>query len=611
MPEGENASPLETLRARLYANDPVSEVAPESLRRKRVARFFGWQASPAPLPGAAAHPRMPFALKFLFGAIAFFVLAGAAAAGVVIFGGRSISTTHVAVVVDAPPAIASGDTVSLVITVHNQNPVAIQNANLTVDLPAGTRAPDNPTQPLAHYADTLGSIPSGASATRTVRAVIFGAENQQLTIPVHLQYQTNGSNATSVKEASHALTVTTSPISINVASVPEIASGQPLSVTVTVRSNAATPLDNVAVAGAYPPGFTFTSSAPAPASGSYFLLGTLAPGESKTITVTGTMAGQEQDQRVFRFTVGTGASDGSPAVAVPYTSNQTLVTIAKPFLGITLSVNHQSADSIVVPSDSPIQGLLSWKNSLDTPITDAQVVVRFGGNAFDPKAVSTQNGFYTSNNSTLFFTKDTVPTLALLQPQDSGTGTFTFVPKLAGVRSPTVTMAITVSGRRAGTGGGTVASTINRTILVGANVALTTQVTRASMPFVNSGPIPPQVDKESTYTIALSASTPLNPVGGSSVSMQLPAYVRYTGQASTASTAITYDAGTRTVTWNIGDLTPGTPVSAAFQVALLPSISQKGTSPILVGVQSFAGKDKFTMSPVAGSAPALVSGTVQ
>lgn len=609
MPEDEKVSPLETLRRRLYATKSIDDVAASSLRTKGQGRSFGWKA-PSSSPATLEKGSMPFATKFLIVAIAFFILAGAGAAALLIFGGRSISTTHVNVLVQGPPTIASGDTVALVVSVQNDNPIAIKNTTVTVDLPEGTRSPEDPTQPFPHYTDTLGDIPSGATASRTVRAVLFGAENQAIQIPVHLQYQTEGSNATSVKEGSYTLTVTTSPLSVNVSTVGETASGQPLSVTVAVRSNAATALDNVGVVGEYPFGFTFTSANPAPTSGSFFSLGTFAPGETKNITVSGTLAGQEKDQRVFRFTAGTIKSDGSPALGLSYTSNQASVGITKPFLGILLTVNRQSDDTVVVPAGTPLAALLSWSNSLTTPVNDAQVSVRFGGTAFNPSSVSTQNGFYNSTNSTLLFSKDTNPGLASLQPNDSGAGSFAVTPK-SGVRNPNITMAITVSGKRAGTGGGIISATINRTVLISTNASLSSQVVRTNSPFSNTGPYPPQADTETTYTVQLSAASSINTIGGATVSMKLPAYARYTGQTNASGTAIAYDETTRTVTWTIGDLVPGSPKQGSFQVALLPSASQKGTSPVLVEAQTLTGTDRFTKTSVSGTAPALVAGTVQ
>jgi len=62
------------------------------------------------------------------------------------------------------------------------------------------------------------------------------------------------------------------------------------------------------------------------------------------------------------------------------------------------------------------------------------------------------------------------------------------------------------------------------------------------------------------------------------------------------------------VTWVVGDLPAGTTnKSAAFQVSLLPSTSQQGTSPVLVFPQTITGFDRFVEQQVTSTAPDLTT----
>lgn len=600
-------SPLDSLRARLYAPKPVSTVTPDALADGHTETASVWTPPPAPII-KPRRKKIPFAVLFLSCALGFFVLAGIIAALLLIYGGRSISTDHVNIDIQAPTTIASGDTVPLLISIQNDNPAAMTDTSITVGFPSGTRSADNVDQPLDTYTDTLGEIGAGEHAERTVRAVFFGSENQSVTIPVRLEYHTPGSNATSLKTTKYVMTITTSPVSVNVSSVREVASGQSVTVQVRVRSNASTPLKNIALSGSYPPGFIPTSANPAPSVGSYFLIGALAPGEERLVTVTGTLAGVPGDERVFRFTTGVAKDDGTPTLDTSYMTNQASVAVAKPLLGATVTLNRESADTITVPAGQSVVGAVTWLNSMTEPVSNAQVTVRFSGNGFDPSTVFAQSGFYRSSDATVIYTKDTNPGLALLQPNDSGTGTFSFTPK-TGTRNPTVNLAITVSGTRAGSAGTQVSSTVTRTVSVGTQLAFSSKVLHASGPIKNTGPWPPVADQETTYTVQYTANNSLNTVGGAVATVVLPTYVRYTGEATGGSTAITYDESTRTVTWSIGDLVPGTLQTTAFQVALLPSVSQKGTSPILLPIQTLSGTDRFTKAQVSATANALTTQT--
>ncbi len=276
---------------------------------------------------AAAAPRkrgLSLSVLFLIIALGFFVLALAAGAYFLVFGGRSISTDHVTITVDGPTTIGSGDVVPLAITIQNQNPTAITGTALSIDFPDGARSADDATQALAHYTDTAGDIAPGASASRTVRASLFGSENQKITIPLRLEYHVAGSNAVFVKEAKYEVTITSSPLSVTAQSLSQVSAGQPITLTVTVRSNATAPVDNVAVLAQYPFGFSPTGASAS--DGPLFPVGTLAPGESKTLSITGSLKGEDGDERVFHFTVGTSPGPDASTLSLSYTTTDASVT---------------------------------------------------------------------------------------------------------------------------------------------------------------------------------------------------------------------------------------------------------------------------------------------
>ena len=544
---------------------------------------------------------MPWSSRFLVVAVAFFLIAGAATAFIFLTGTRSISSDNVAVGIQGPVSIGSGDTVSLLITVKNDNPSAITNTNLIGDLPPGSRQATDKDMPFDHYTDTLGTLAPGEEASRTVNAVLFGAQNQALTIPVRVEYRAEGSNALFVTEGQYTVTVTSSPLSLTVSTVTEAASGQPFTLAIAVRSNASTPLENVAVKVDYPFGFTATNAVPKPESGPIFAVGTMRPGEQKTISITGVLTGSDADERVFRLSAGTRGA-GMTGIALPYASTDALVRIARPFLATTLTLNRETSETVLVAPGESVNGTITWQNNLTVPVSDAQITVKFSGNGFDPSTVYTQSGFYRSSDATILFSKDTNRELAQFLPGDTGNGAFSFVPKsaaaLKGVPNPTITVTVSIAGNRIGENRvpEAVSSTVRRTVKIGTDVAYAARAVRTQAPFTNAGPVPPRVGQETSYTIELSAVNSVNPLAGGSATMTLPSYVRYTGKAQGP---VTYDERTRTVSWRVDELAPNATAKAYFQIALLPSASQNGTSPVLVSEQTFSGIDRFTQQQVS------------
>ncbi len=610
MPEDENLHGLEDLNKKLYSPEPPPVPAAPAAPVAQGPSFGGesWEPEAPPPP----KKKIPPSVFFLIGAAVFFVLASIVAVLFLFFGTRSVSTDRVDVAIDSMPSIASGDTVTLTITVENRNPAPINSTLLSVDFPEGTRSPENASEPLVRYTDTVGDVQPGEKVTRTARAVISGAANQVVTVPVTFEYRIEGSNAVFVKREQHTFTITSSPVSISVSALEESASGQPITVAVAVRANGVDPVDNVAVSATYPFGFQLQSAEPAAAAGNLFMLGTLVPGETKTIRVTGVLSGQQGDERVFTFTAGTPQGGGSQALAVPYTTQEAAVRITRPFLGVALSLNRDESDAVVVRAGTPIQAALSWSNALSSTIFDGEISVHISGNAFDSRNVRTGNGYYRSNDQTVLFNRDTTSSLRQLQPGDTGSGTFTVPLKsnaeLNALRSPSVTFTVSVSGKRTGESGvqETVTSTLTKTVKVSTDLTLSARAVRTIGPFANTGPWPPVPDQATTYTILLSAGNTVNSVGGAKVVATLPSYVTFTGNVQPSDGSVTYNAATREVTWVVGDMPAGTAArTAAFQVSLLPSTSQRGTSPVLVFPQTISGFDRFVEAQITGTAPEI------
>ncbi|MGB4076379.1 MAG: hypothetical protein WBK28_01575 [Minisyncoccia bacterium] len=603
----ESESPLERLRKRLYAPASVDGVVPHTLPPSHPAAPEHWASEPLVVHEKSKISGTALFLGFAF---VFFVVAAGATITMLFLGGRSVSADKVTIFVEGPTSASPGEAIPLLITIHNENPVAISLATLRLSFPEGTGEADNPSVPLLFYEETLGEIAAGASVRRSVRASFFGAEDQQFSIPIEVEYTTGNSNAVFVKDQTYELTLSNAPVLLAVTTLSEVAPGQPLSLLVSVRSNTTTALERIAVHAEYPPGFIEKSTDPVRGAGSYFTLGTLAPGEEKEIRISGILSGQEGEERVFHFKVGTLKSEGAKEFAVSYSKKEASLMITRPFLAVDLSINRDTGDTLIARAGEPLTALLSWENAVSSVILDGTIEVMLSGEALDTTDVDVTNGFYRSVNRTVLFDRDTAPGLGNLAPGDVGNGSFIFRTKTGSamnvLRNPSLTLVASVSGRRVGENrvAETVTSAIRRVIKIQTDLSLSMRSLRTIGAFENMGPWPPKADEETTYTIELTTGNTVNNVGGALVRLTLPSYIRYTGEASPAS-EIVYNETTRELIWTQGDLAAGGAGKASFQVALLPSASQKGTSPKLVSDAALTGFDRFVEKEVQVTASAV------
>lgn len=604
-PSDETLSMLERARRRLYAAG--SAVTPGTVPLEHAGEHDipgTWDDAALVANHSRGRRHVRYAGIFFAVAVVFFIVAVGIAGYLFYYGSNAVSVNNVSVQVQGPTTIAAGDTVPLSLSVTNRNSVAIHDATLTVAFPDGTRSADNLLTPYPRYSENLGTILSGQTITRSVKAVVFGGAGQALPVPINLTYTTGGSNAVFVKKTDYALSISSTPLSVSVDTRTETVSGKPLSLTLLVRSNASVPLDNVVLSSALPFGFSVASSS-SPLVGGGFLLGTLAPGDKRTITLVGTLTGQDKEQRVFRFTVGTAKQANDPALAIPYMTQDASVTIAAPFLATALSINGASISQAVLSPGAQQSVSLSYTNTLATNITNATVSVTISGAAVNYNSIRTTSGFYRSSDHTIVFSRDTSPDLAVLAPGATGQGNFTFTtqPSDPSIRTPAVTFTISVAGTRVGQANvpEAVSASAQQTVNVASTVLLSAQSLHSSGPFSNSGPVPPVANTPTTYTIVWNATNEGSAVAGGTVSAILPSYVTFTGR-TTGSGTVAYDNASRTVSWNAGDFSQGSVAQAEFQVSLTPSTSQVGSTPILLGQSAFSGYDRFANVQITSQA---------
>jgi hypothetical protein len=157
-------------------------------------------------------------------------------------------------------------------------------------------------------------------------------------------------------------------------------------------------------------------------------------------------------------------------------------------------------------------------------------------------------------------------------------------------------------------------ATASQTVKFSSQLSVVAKATHTSGPFANTGPIPPKAEKETAYTIYLTANNSSNVIKNTTVSAQLPGYVRWLSKVSPSTEDVTFDKTSGMVVWNIGDLRPTGSAgrTVAFQVALLPSVSQVGASPELAKTITLTAEDQYTGAKLqaTGNSVTTITGDV-
>jgi hypothetical protein len=549
--------------------------------------------------------------RFFMFSILFFVGAFLLAAYVYIGGGNFVSTKNVDILVTGPAVIEAGQPLVLTATVENSNNAELESANLSIQYPEGTRQADDPTLALTRDHADLGIVKAGGESVETFRSVLFGQKGEVKQLKLTLEYTIKGSRTSFFKTKTYEITIGDTPVAIGIEKPDSVTSGVPFTTRIIIAANTTDVLKNVVVRAEYPYGFHADSSSPdAAASDNVWTMGDLAPGDKKTITLKGTITGVDQDERTFRFYAGV-ADPGSPTILKnPLVSTTETFALARPTVGLLVSLNGDNDGDYVAPMGTPVTATLKYQNNGTEKLSNTQIVLKLTGSALDKSSVKADGfGFYDSANDQVVWQGATLAGLNNLAPGDSGEVqvSFSSLKILPAGKNQTIDLKASISGIPGGVSSADpIQTSVSRSVKVSSTANLSGKVLYSRGPFRNTGPIPPKAEATTTYTVVFDLGNTQNNVSSGVLTAKLGPNVKWVASGDDAANLTTYDPASNMVTWNVGTLESGAGFSkpmreSAFQISIRPSIGQVGTVPTLVSGISFSGTDSFTNLPVTAS----------
>jgi len=622
-PEKEKLHSLEDMKRKLFVKDYKSLLTHRSgtLHHKdlRVSESWGDEGEKEEKIEEKFFMKTSMFKKFFMFSIGFFVLAIIFALYTFLGGGNTVSNDNIDIAVLGNTFTAGGEDLPLQIEVTNKNNVDLELADLVIEYPKGSSL--DLTQDTERLRDSLGTIPSGQIKTDNMKVVLFGEQGSTRPVKITLEYRVAGSNAIFVKEKDYSVTINSAPIDINLDAPITSSPNQDVTFVVKTTLNATKSASGLLLKADYPPGFVFKSANPSPTIGNnVWNLGDLSPGAERDTTITGRIIGaQDGEDKTFHFYAGSQDPNDKSNVGVVFNSLGHTILIKKPFIQAQLAINGITQNEYASDSKTPIQATINWTNNLPTKISNAVIVAKISGNALDRKKIVAQDGFYNSANDTITWDKNSNPDFAEINPTDAGAVVFSLgiLPLFTSsgmIVDPVVNIDISISGQQPLDGNSTsiVNDNDSKVIKIISDANLVTKLLHFSGPFTNTGPVPPQSDKTTTYTVTWTLSNTSNNVSNAKVSSTLPPLVKFVGPISPTSEDLKYNPSTQEIVWNIGNIPKGTGVNGtskevSFQISLTPSSSQVGTTPIIVNDAILTGHDDFANVDVRVNRAALTT----
>ncbi len=612
-PSEAHKSSLENLENRLYSRTPPPLRHDEEFigEEKNVRIAPGW-TNEAEREHTAVYTllsaTMPWLKGFFIASIIFFLFAAGLTFLGLFRGQNTVSPQNISIQVNGPVAIGAGEEVPIEISVGNDNTIDLDSVSLRVEFPDGTKRPENLSESLPRYYDALGPLQAGGHLSRKVSFVPYGEEGETKKILITAEYRPKDSNAIFSKKVDYDLLISSAPVTVLLGIPKEVNTDQTFEIEVGISSNSSTIQKDLLLKAQYPFGFEFSDSTPAPSYGrDTWAIGDLPSQGKRTIRIKGKIQATEEAERTFHFSVGTQSAKDEKQLATTFITEAPTVAVRKPFLTLDLLVNGEKGKTFIGKSGQTVRADIVWGNNLPVKIADLTVTAELQGDIYNQSSVSaTGGGFYDSNSQSVIWSKQKTARFGVVEPGENGTlsfsfGTLSVATDPSAFKNPQMSIVITAKGKRLDEQGlyQDVTSSVTKDIKIATALSLSSRLLHDDGPFTNNGSIPPKAEEETTYTVVWALSNTSNGIANATVSTVLPSYVKWLGQVSSASEDMSYSAVGGELVWKAGDIESGDgvgtpPREVSFQVSLLPSLGQVGTSPTLLGETTARGTDRFT-----------------
>lgn len=528
-------------------------------------------------------------------------------AGFLKFRQMAFDQERVRVLVEGPQEVPSGRSLSYEIKYKNENRATLENASLKISFPKNFVPEDNPGFKMEGTTASvleLGNIAGKKEGKITFKGKIFSPKGSLLYLQAGISYTPSNLNSQFTSQNQLSVTVKSSPVILEITAPQNLAKGDAIDYQINYRNEGEKEIEEMRIKMDYPEGFTFSKVSPENLEGENpWSVGKLAPGQSGKIIVSGKLTGERDYIRTAKAYIGV-VQEGEFVV---YDEENVVTKIVGSPLAISQWVNGR--ENLNINFGETLRFEIRFRNEGEIGLRDVIVTEKLEGEALDWASLRLENGGFDSNSKIITWKAGDLSLLKKLEPGQEGKIKFTInvknsppikeksdknfvVSSLAKIDSPDVPTPLATNKIIAGN---------QMDLKVNSRISLDTQGYFYDQWLENSGPLPPQVGKETTYAIHWKIFNASNELSDARVEAIIPTGATVVDFRSKEGEELHYNFNERTnmLVWEIGKVAPGvgflsSSQEVVFQIKIKPSPSQVGSYVELLKENTFIAQDLFT-----------------
>jgi len=500
----------------------------------------------------------------------------------------------------ASESAEAGEEIEYIVKYKNKGEVRLEDAKLVFEYPEHSLTTEGES---LRITKDLDDIYPGQEVSLRFRGQVFGKKGDIRVAKTFLNYRPKNLESSYESETTHTLRIDSVPLTFDFDMPSNIEPGRTTTFSINYFSNSSQPFFNLGVRVEYPSGFKFVSSKPAGVEGSEWEIGLLNKAEGGRIEISGILSGDVGQQKVFRGELGVWHNDEFIALKEVFKG----VDITRPRISVFQQING-SSEYVANPGDL-LHYEIFFRNIGDQPFENLFLIARLEGQLFDFDSIKSINGRFNKGDNSLVWDWRDVSKLRFLGQGEEGKIEFWIdLKKPAEMEN--------VSGRNFILKNEIVLSQVREEFItkINSGLVISQRGFFNDEVFGNSGPLPPKVDQETTYTISWQVKNSYNDLKNVKVKAFLPENVKPTGEIfpQKESSKFAFDSDSREIVWDVSEVkagegtsTPGPNVS--FQVVLTPTEDQAGQVVAIIEQARVYGEDQFTGEEIESSAEMIDS----
>jgi len=525
-------------------------------------------------------------MKIKFFNVLIFVLIVLVAISYWVYKRQAFSKDIVKLEILGPETCQAGEEIEYTIKYKNNGNVRLENLKFVFEFPEGALLAQDQSQRMTRE---LEDLYPGQEEIFKFQTRLFAQEAEIRTAKASLTYQPKNLKAVYESSSTFSTKIQTIPLSFGFDFPSKVVDGKEAKIALNYFSNLDFPLFDLRMKIEYPSNFEFLSSRPQGIEKNEWEIKMLNKAEGGRVEISGIIFGDIGDHKVFEAELGIWVQDKFFILA----KTSRGVEIIKPHLVISQEINGAS-DYIATPGEM-LHYEIFFRNIGTQSFENLFLVSSLEG-PFDSASIKADMGEVNAADGSVMWDWRDVPELRYLDAgQEKKVEFWVNLKKDWPVEN--------LSDKNFTLKNQVLLSQIRDEFEVKINSQLAVEQKGyfEDEVFGNSGPIPPEVGKKTTYTIIWQVRNYYNNVDNVKVRAILPPGVKITGNIfpEEQKQKFTFDSQSREILWDLGNLEVGTGIltpdkSMAFQIELFPAENQKGLVATLINEAQVSGEDQFT-----------------